>query len=61
MICRTNEVYIKCAKIDEETLDYAFVDCVGDVTREERTSEHRNRFMASFALNLILASTVCSG
>eukprot|EP00092_Neocalanus_flemingeri_P011468 GFUD01012360.1.p1 GENE.GFUD01012360.1~~GFUD01012360.1.p1 ORF type:complete len:1412 (-),score=414.50 GFUD01012360.1:12-4247(-) len=57
-MCGTNGVHIKCAKVNEDTLDYACVDCGGDVALEERTFESGNASLASSTLNLSLASTV---
>ena len=52
-MCGTNGVHIKCANVNEETLDYICVDCGGDVALEERSFESRN---SSF--NLSLASSM---
>jgi len=52
-MCGTNGVHIKCAKVNEETLDYVCVDCGGDVALEERSFDSRNS-----SLNLSLASSV---
>merc|ERR1719318_902740 len=57
-MCGTNGVHMKCGNIDEDTLDYACVDCGGDVALLERTNDSRNSSMASSSFNLSLASTV---
>merc|ERR1719233_2207450 len=51
-MCGTNGVHIKCANVNEETLDYVCVDCGGDVALEERSFDSRNS-----SLNLSLPSS----
>ena len=61
-MCGTNGVHIKCADINEETLDYICVDCGGDVELEPRPLDSSTSPSNSFAslessLNLSLASS----